>query len=180
MFELTDKKALVTGATGGIGGAIARAMHAQGAIVTVSGRQEDKLKALVAELGERAHYVVCDLANKEQVAGLVDAAVKAMGGIDILVNNAGTNPYFGPIVEADEAAWDKTMDVNLKGPFLLSKLCARRTSVQGGGSIINVASIAGTRPSPKRASTFRSSSRPTNSIGKLACGRRCASTPRAR
>ena len=90
MFSLSGKTALVTGATGGIGGAIARAFHKQGATVAISGRQVDKLEALKAELGDRVVVCPCDLANKEQVGKLIDEAVKALGGrLDILVNHAG-------------------------------------------------------------------------------------------
>ena len=89
MFELTEKTALVTGATGGIGGAIARALHKQGATVAVSGRQKDKLDKLAAELGSRVHALPCDLADKAQVAKLVDDAIARLGRLDILVNNAG-------------------------------------------------------------------------------------------
>ena len=144
MFELNDKKALITGATGGIGGAIARAMHAQGATVTVSGRQEDKLQALVAELGERASYIVCDLANKEQVGGLIDGAIKAMGGLDILVNNAGLTKDNLFMVMKDEQ-WDDVIAVNLTSTFMLMRAAARSMmrSKTGYGRIINISSVSG-------------------------------------
>ena len=144
MFEIKDKKALITGATGGIGGAIARAMHGQGATVTVSGRQEDKLQALVAELGERAHYIVCDLANKEQVGGLVDGAIKAMGGLDILVNNAGLTKDNLFMVMKDEQ-WDDVISVNLTSTFMLMRAAARSMmrAKTGYGRIINISSVSG-------------------------------------
>lgn len=143
MFDLSEKKALVTGATGGIGGAIARAFHAQGATVTVSGRQEDKLKAMVAELGERAHYVVCDLANKEQVGSLVDHSVKAMGGLDILVNNAGLTKDNLFMVMKDEQ-WDDVIAVNLTSTFMLMRAATRSMmrAKTGYGRIINISSIS--------------------------------------
>ena len=89
MFDLQTKKALVTGATGGLGGAIARALHAQGAVVTLSGTRTEALEALAAELGERVHIAPCNLGDKEQVETLVPKAEALMGGLDILINNAG-------------------------------------------------------------------------------------------
>jgi len=89
MFDLTGKRALVTGATGGIGGAIAKALHAQGATVCISGTREEKLNELAAELGDRVHVATCNLGDLESVVGLAKAAEEAMGGVDILVNNAG-------------------------------------------------------------------------------------------
>lgn len=143
MFDLTDKKALVTGATGGIGGAIARALHAQGATVTVSGRQEDKLQALVAELGERVHYIVCDLANKEQVAGLIDSTIKTMGDLDILVNNAGLTKDNLFMVMKDEQ-WDDVIAVNLTSTFMLMRAATRAMmrAKTGYGRIINISSVS--------------------------------------
>jgi 3-oxoacyl-[acyl-carrier protein] reductase len=112
MFELKGKTALVTGATGGIGGAIARALHIQGAAVAVSGRQVDKLEALAAELKERVHICPCDLASKEQVGKLVDDAAGRLGRVDILVNNAGLTKDNLFMVMKDEQ-WDDVIAVNL-------------------------------------------------------------------
>jgi len=145
MFELTGKTALVTGATGGIGGAIARQFHKQGATVAVSGRQVEKLEALKAELGERCVVVPCDLASKEQVAKLIDEAVKALGGrLDILVNNAGLTKDNLFMVMKDEQ-WDDVIAVNLTSTFMLMRAAARHMmrSKTGYGRIINISSVSG-------------------------------------
>lgn len=145
MFELTGKTALVTGATGGIGGAIARQFHKQGATVAISGRQVEKLEALKAELGERCVVVPCDLANKEQVAKLIDEAVKALGGrLDILVNNAGLTKDNLFMVMKDEQ-WDEVIAVNLTSTFMLMRAGARHMmrSKTGYGRIINISSVSG-------------------------------------
>jgi 3-oxoacyl-[acyl-carrier protein] reductase len=144
MFDLTGKNALVTGATGGIGGAIARKLHAQGATVAISGRQVDKLEALAAELKERVFVVPCDLANKVQVAGLIDAATKVLGRVDILVNNAGLTKDNLFMVMKDEQ-WDDVIAVNLTSTFMLMR-AASRAMVRGKtgyGRIINISSISG-------------------------------------
>ncbi|MDX2158757.1 MAG: 3-oxoacyl-[acyl-carrier-protein] reductase [Hyphomicrobiaceae bacterium] len=145
MFDLTGKTALVTGATGGIGGAIARALHAQGATVALSGRQADKLEALKAELAERAVVTPCDLASKEQVAKLIDEAVKALGGrLDILVNNAGLTKDNLFMVMKDEQ-WDDVIAVNLTSTFMLMRAATRHMlrSKTGYGRIINISSVSG-------------------------------------
>jgi len=112
MFNLSGKTALVTGSTGGIGGSIARALHKQGATVAVSGRQADKLGALAKELGERAHVLPCDLADRAAVAKLITDAVGALGRLDILVNNAGLTRDNLFMVMKDEQ-WDEVIAVNL-------------------------------------------------------------------
>jgi 3-oxoacyl-[acyl-carrier protein] reductase len=144
MFDLTGKNALVTGATGGIGGAIARKLHAQGAVVAISGRQVDKLEALAGELKERVFVVPCDLANKEQVAGLIDAATKVMGRVDILVNNAGLTKDNLFMVMKDEQ-WDDVIAVNLTSTFMLMRAASRAMvrAKTGYGRIINISSVSG-------------------------------------
>jgi 3-oxoacyl-[acyl-carrier protein] reductase len=144
MFDLTGKNALVTGATGGIGGAIARKLHAQGATVAISGRQVDKLEALAAELKERVFVVPCDLANKEQVAGLIDAATKVLGRVDILVNNAGLTKDNLFMVMKDEQ-WDDVIAVNLTSTFMLMRAASRAMvrAKTGYGRIINISSVSG-------------------------------------
>ncbi|MEO1919801.1 MAG: SDR family NAD(P)-dependent oxidoreductase, partial [Paracoccaceae bacterium] len=112
MFDLTGKSALVTGASGGIGGAIARSLHAQGAAVTLSGTRIDPLNELATELGDRTHVVTCNLGDREAVAALPKAAIEAMGGLDILVNNAGvTKDNLFMRMKDDE--WDTVLDINL-------------------------------------------------------------------
>ncbi len=144
MFELNDKTALVTGATGGIGGGIARALHKQGATVAISGRQADKLEKLAAELGSRVHICPCDLANKAQVAKLIDEAIAKLGRVDILVNNAGlTKDNLFMVMKDDQ--WDDVIAVNLTSTFMLMRAATRammRTKT-GYGRIINISSISG-------------------------------------
>lgn len=146
MFDLTGKTALVTGATGGIGGAIAKALHAQGATVALSGTRREVLDALAAEMGERTHVLPCDLSNIEQVEQLVPQAEEAMGELDILVNNAGITRYV-PLADLDgltDEIWDLAFDTNLRGTFYCCRAAAphlKRTE----GAIVNVASMAGVR-----------------------------------
>jgi 3-oxoacyl-[acyl-carrier protein] reductase len=150
MFDLTAKTALVTGATGGIGGAIARAFHTQGATVAISGRQADKLEALRAELGDRVVVTPCDLASKEQVGRLIDEAVKALGGrLDILVNNAGLTKDNLFMVMKDEQ-WDDVIAVNLTSTFMLMRAATRHMlrSKTGYGRIINISSVSGILGNP--------------------------------
>ena len=150
MFDLTGKTALVTGATGGIGGAIARALHGRGAVVAISGRQTEKLEALRAELGERVVICPCDLASKEQVAKLIDEAVKGLGGrLDILVNNAGLTRDNLFMVMKDEQ-WDEVIAVNLTSTFMLMRAATRHMLRQrtGYGRIINISSVSGVFGNP--------------------------------
>jgi 3-oxoacyl-[acyl-carrier protein] reductase len=149
MFSLSGRNALVTGATGGIGGAIARALHAQGATVAISGRQVDKLEALAAELKERVHVVPCDLADKAQVAGLIDEAVKKLGRLDILVNNAGLTKDNLFMVMKDEQ-WDEVIAVNLTSTFMLMRAATRAMmrGKTGYGRIINISSVSGILGNP--------------------------------
>ena len=144
MFELTDKTALVTGATGGIGGGIARALHKQGATVAISGRQQDKLDKLASELGSRVHVCPCDLGNKAQVAKLIDEATGKLGRLDILVNNAGLTKDNLFMVMKDEQ-WDEVIAVNLTSTFMLMRAGARAMmrAKTGYGRIVNISSISG-------------------------------------
>ena len=144
MFDLTGKKALVTGATGGIGEGIARAFHKAGAEVAISGRQVAKLEALAAELGDRVHVVPCDLADKAQVAKLIDEASAKLGRVDILVNNAGLTKDNLFMVMKDEQ-WDDVIAVNLTSTFMLMRAATRHMlrSKTGYGRIINVSSVSG-------------------------------------
>ena len=152
MFDLTGKNALVTGATGGIGGAIARALHARGATVAISGRQVDKLDALAAELKERVFVVPCDLANKTQVATLIDDAAKKLGRLDILVNNAGLTKDNLFMVMKDEQ-WDDVIAVNLTSTFMLMRAATRAMmrGKTGYGRIINISSVSGIIGNPGQA-----------------------------
>jgi 3-oxoacyl-[acyl-carrier protein] reductase len=144
MFDLTGRNALVTGATGAIGCGIARALHAQGAAVAISGRQMDKLDALATELGQRVHVCPCDLGNKEQVAKLIDEAAAKLGRLDILVNNAGLTRDNLFMVMKDEQ-WDEVIAVNLTSTFQLMRNASRlmMRNRTGYGRIINISSVSG-------------------------------------
>ncbi|HEU0061296.1 MAG TPA: 3-oxoacyl-[acyl-carrier-protein] reductase [Hyphomicrobiaceae bacterium] len=144
MFELTDKTALITGATGGIGGAIARALHKQGATVALSGRQLDRLEALAGELGSRAVVCPCDLGRRDEVGKLIDAAITKLGRLDILVNNAGLTKDNLFMVMKDEQ-WDEVIAVNLTSTFMLMRAAARAMmrAKTGYGRIINISSVSG-------------------------------------
>ncbi len=150
MFDLTGKSALVTGASGGIGGAVARALHAQGAAVALSGTREDPLAALAAELGPRAHVLPCDLSDREAVAALPKRAAEAMGAVDILVNNAGiTRDNLFMRMSDDE--WDSVLEVDLASAFRLTKGVLRGMMKARWGRIVNVGSIVGATGNPGQA-----------------------------
>ncbi len=147
MFDLTGKCALVTGATGGIGEAIAKALHTQGAIVSISGRNEAKLKELAAALGNNVHILPADLSDVAQVEALVKSATAAMGKIDILVNNAGlTRDNLSLRMKPEE--WDEVIRVNLTATFLLAQACQRGMMKARHGRIINISSVVGTTGNP--------------------------------
>lgn len=150
MFDLTGKAALVTGASGGIGAHIARALHAQGATVGLSGTRRDPLDALAAELGERAHVLPCDLSDAEAVAALPDQAVEAMGSVDILVNNAGINRD-GLFMRMSDEDWAEVINVNLTSTFRLTRGVLRGMIKARWGRIINVGSVVGTKGNPGQA-----------------------------
>lgn len=150
MFNLTGKTALVTGATGGIGGAIAFALHRQGAVVGLSGRNVDKLKMLAGELGERTHILPADLSDLASAAALVDAASTAMERIDILVNNAGLTRDNLALRMKDEE-WQEVIDVNLTAPFRLARAALRGMMKNRWGRIVNISSIVGTTGNPGQA-----------------------------
>jgi NAD(P)-dependent dehydrogenase (short-subunit alcohol dehydrogenase family) len=149
LFDLTGKIALVTGASRGIGAEIARLFAAQGAHVIVSSRKlEDCQKVvdgIVAE-GGKAEAIACHIGEMAQIEALYAAIDARHGRLDVLVNNAATNPYFGPITDTDPAIFQKTVDVNIRGYFYMSSHAARRMAKNGGGSIVNVASVNGVVP----------------------------------
>ncbi|OYX85143.1 MAG: 3-oxoacyl-[acyl-carrier-protein] reductase [Azorhizobium sp. 35-67-5] len=142
MFDLSGKTALVTGATGGIGGAIARALHARGATVAVSGTRREALDALAGELGERVHVLPCNLGNAEEVEKLVPDAEEAMGQLDILVNNAGITRD-NIFMRLTDEAWDQVIAVNLTSTFRLSRAAVRGMMRRRSGRIISITSIVG-------------------------------------
>lgn len=147
MFDLTGKCALVTGASGGIGGEIARALHGAGASVALSGTREAPLESLAAELGERAHVTPCDLSDGAAVDALPKKAAEAMGAVDILVNNAGlTRDNLFMRMSQDE--WDQVIAVNLTASFRLSKACLRGMMKARWGRIIGITSVVGVTGNP--------------------------------
>ncbi len=142
MFDLAGKCALVTGATGGIGGAVARALHARGASVTISGTRAEKLEVLAADLGERVHVAPCNLSDLDAVDALPKTAVEAMGGLHIVVSNAGvTRDNLMLMMKPD--MWDEVIKVNLTAFFRLSKASLRTMTKQRFGRIIGVTSVVG-------------------------------------
>ena len=147
MFDLTEKTALVTGATGGIGAEIAKSLHAQGAIIGISGRNEEKLSALAAELGERVHILPADLSSSDAVKDLVKRADEAMGQIDILVNNAGLTRD-GLSMRMSDDDWQDVLNVNLTAPFKLAQAVQRGMMKRRYGRIINISSIVGVTGNP--------------------------------
>ena len=150
MFDLTGQSALVTGATGGIGGAIARAFHSRGATVTLSGTRKEALEALANELGERVFIVPANLSDAESVENLVPAAEAAMGGFDILVNNAGITRD-NLFVRMKDEEWQDVMRVNLEATFRLSRAAAKSMMKRRYGRIISITSIIGTTGNPGQA-----------------------------
>ncbi len=150
MFDLTGKTALVTGATGGIGAAIATALHKQGATVGISGRNENKLKELADQFGERVHILPADLAAEGAVEKLVADAEAAMEKIDILVNNAGlTRDNLSMRMKDDE--WNEVIAVNMTATFKLAKAMQRGMMKRRHGRIINIASVVGVMGNPGQA-----------------------------
>lgn len=152
MFDLNGRNALVTGATGGIGEAIARTLHKAGATVAISGRQVDKLDKLAGELGERVHVTPCDLADRASVGRLIDEASAKLGRVDILVNNAGLTKDNLFMVMKDEQ-WDDVIAVNLTSTFMLMRAAARAMmrAKTGYGRIINISSVSGVIGNPGQA-----------------------------
>ena len=150
MFDLTGKSALVTGASGGIGGAIAKALHGAGASVGLSGTRVEPLEALAAELGERAFVLPCNLGVAEAVAELPKQAAEAMGAVDILVNNAGITRDQIFMRMSDEE-WQSVLDVNLTSTMRLCRGVMRGMMKARGGRIVNISSIVGTTGNPGQA-----------------------------
>ena len=147
MFDLTGKTALITGASGGIGGEIARALHAAGATVALSGTRTEPLEALAADLGDRTHVLPCNLSDPEAVAALPKQAADAMGSVDILVNNAGiTRDNLFMRMSDDE--WQSVIDVNLTATFKLCKGVLRGMMKARWGRIVNISSVVGATGNP--------------------------------
>src|SRR3954470_13345076 len=148
MFDLTGRKALVTGATGGLGGAIARALHAQGATVALSGTRQEALDALARDLGgERVHVTPTNLADAAAVEALVPAAESAMGGLDILVNNAGITRD-NLFIRMKDEEWEQVLAVNLTAAFRLSRAAVKGMMRRRRGRIVNIGSVVGSTGNP--------------------------------
>ena len=150
MFDLTGKNALVTGASGGIGGSIARALHGAGANVALSGTRIDPLEALAGELGERAHVVPCNLSDPEAVDALPKQASDAMGSVDILINNAGiTRDQIFMRMKDEE--WSSVLEVNLTSTMRLCRGVMRGMMKARWGRIVNIGSVVGASGNPGQA-----------------------------
>src|SRR6476661_1941694 len=150
MFDLSGKTALVTGATGGIGAAIATALHGQGAAVALSGTRREKLDELAARLGERAHVLPSNLSDKAAVDQLVPSAEAALGSLDILVNNAGITRD-NLFLRMKDEEWDEVIAVNLTSAFRLSRAAIKGMMRRRYGRIINITSIVGVTGNPGQA-----------------------------
>jgi dehydrogenase/reductase SDR family protein 4 len=151
IFSLEGKVALITGASKGIGEAIARLYAICGAKVVINSRKQEELDKVAESITNEGGQCTGIAANAGDLAAckiLVDQTVSTYGGIDILVNNAATNPVFGPVVQCEEWAFDKIMNINVKAPFELGKLVYPFMKERGGGSVINISSIAGLTPDP--------------------------------
>ncbi|HLJ86689.1 MAG TPA: SDR family oxidoreductase [Candidatus Angelobacter sp.] len=148
MGILKDKVAIVTGASRGIGRSIAEVFVREGAKVVICGRKQETLDQVAREIGPSVKPIACHIGKTDQIQKLVDQTTSEFGRIDILVNNAATNIAQVPCLEVDEGQFDKMVEINLKSTFLLVKLVAAGMVQRGSGSIINISSIAGLRPSP--------------------------------
>jgi len=150
MFDLTGKTALVTGATGGLGGSIARALHARGATVAVSGTREEALAALASDLGDRVHPLQCDLQDPAAVDALVDQAEEAVGALDILVNNAGITRD-NIFMRMKDEEWNTVLQVNLTAAFRLTRAAVKGMMRRRSGRIVGITSVVGVTGNPGQA-----------------------------
>lgn len=147
MFNLTGKTALITGASGGIGAAIAKSLHAAGATIAISGTRQAKLEELKSQIGDNVHVLPCNLSNPEDVEKLIPAAEAAMGGLDILINNAGITKD-GLAMRMKDEDWQSVIDVNLTSNFRLCRAAMRGMMKKRWGRIINITSIVGVTGNP--------------------------------
>jgi NAD(P)-dependent dehydrogenase (short-subunit alcohol dehydrogenase family) len=140
---LKDKVAIVTGASRGIGEAIAKRLVDEGAKVMISSRKQEALEKVCSQLGDNSAFCVANSGNFEQLNNLVDQTLSKFNRIDMLVNNAATNPYFGTLMDIDESKAAKTVEVNQWGPLMLTQLCWKAWMKENGGSVLNIASVGG-------------------------------------
>jgi NAD(P)-dependent dehydrogenase (short-subunit alcohol dehydrogenase family) len=149
-FDLKNKVAIVTGASRGIGESIARALAESGAKVVITSRTDENINVVAEKFRNKGLDVLpmaCHVGDDSQLEALVSNTISTYGGIDILVNNAATNPVFGPMEEMSGELFDKMMNINVKAAFTLSNLCLNSMKERGGGSIINISSVEGFKPS---------------------------------
>ena len=150
-FQLNERVAIVTGGSRGLGSAIGEGLAEQGARVVLSSRKQQDLDREADRINQRfpdsAVAMAAHAGREDDLRTLVDQTMERFGRIDILVNNAGTNPYFGPLIDAEVGVWDKTFEVNLRGYFILTKLVYRAWMEEHGGAVLNIASTGGLRPS---------------------------------
>ena len=150
-FQLNERVAIVTGGSRGLGSAIGEGLAEQGARVVLSSRKQQDLDREADRINQRfpdsALAMAAHAGREDDLRTLVDQTMERFGRIDILVNNAGTNPYFGPLIDAEVGVWDKTFEVNLRGYFILTKLVYRAWMEEHGGAVLNIASTGGLRPS---------------------------------
>ena len=150
-FQLNERVAIVTGGSRGLGSAIGEGLAEQGARVVLSSRKQQDLDREADRINQRfpdsAVAMAAHAGREDDLGALVDQTMERFGRIDILVNNAGTNPYFGPLIDAEVGVWDKTFEVNLRGYFILTKLVYRACMEEHGGAVLNIASTGGLRPS---------------------------------
>ncbi len=150
-FSLENQVALITGASRGIGESIACTLAEYGATCILVSRKQEALAAVqqkIEEKGGKAESIACHMGHLDQIAALFDDIAARHGKLDILINNAATNPYFGEMTQATESVWDKTLEVNMKGPFFMVQHAVGLMEKGGGGAIVNVASVNGVRPAP--------------------------------
>lgn len=150
LFDLKGRVAIVTGASKGIGASMARALAEFGAKVVVSSRKQqavDEVAAKMTDQGLDVLALACNVGDEKQLENLVSITATQYGGVDILINNAATNPIYGPLLNASTEVFEKIMNVNLRAAFKLSNLCHPLMKSRGGGSIINIASVEGMKPS---------------------------------
>lgn len=150
-FRLDGKIAIITGASRGIGAAIAETLAAYGAHCILVSRKIDALREVeagITQKGGKAESIACHMGQLDKISALFDEVKQRHGKLHILVNNAATNPHFGEMTTIDESAYDKTFEVNMKGPFFMIQKAAPLMMASGGGAIVNVASVNGVRPAP--------------------------------
>ena len=150
-FDLTDKVAIVTGASRGIGESIARGLAEFGAKVVITSRSQESIDAVAENFyndGFDVHPIACHVGDESNLHMLVETAIKKYGGIDILINNAATNPVYSPIEDMSGELFDKMMNINVKAAFVLSNLCLKSMQLRSGGSVVHISSVEGFKPSP--------------------------------